>query len=283
MDVTKAHQPFLYSRFVYLGPKGTSTVLHADVLRSFSWSTNVCGCKRWYLVPPERTHLLYDCFGTELARHLHADGAGHGGGNLLAALFPGLAQARRHAVAVVQRAGETIFVPSRWFHTVENLQDTLSVNHNWINGANVRDCWRHVHAEVQLLLGSQAHDAALPTPDGNAVATTEPAGSAQVDHDVLLLWRVVSTKAKTLLDRDDPLAATPDRAGPDPTAGSDLESILFVLDGLLALLLEEGAAAPSALAATRTACETDHAAAALRTAVVTALAAARGMGAQRPR
>ena len=30
---------------MYLGPKGTSTAIHADVLRSYSWSTNVCGRK----------------------------------------------------------------------------------------------------------------------------------------------------------------------------------------------------------------------------------------------
>ena len=40
-------------KFVYLGPAGTCTRLHADVLRSYSWSSNVAGRKRWYLVPPE--------------------------------------------------------------------------------------------------------------------------------------------------------------------------------------------------------------------------------------
>ena len=29
----------------------------------------------------------------------------------------------------MQGSGEAIFVPSGWHHTVENLQDTLSVNH----------------------------------------------------------------------------------------------------------------------------------------------------------
>ena len=33
-------------RFVYLGPAGTYTALHADVLFSFSWSVNVSGVKR---------------------------------------------------------------------------------------------------------------------------------------------------------------------------------------------------------------------------------------------
>jgi hypothetical protein len=40
-------------RFVYLGPRGTSTPLHSDVLRSCSWSANVAGCKLWRLLPPQ--------------------------------------------------------------------------------------------------------------------------------------------------------------------------------------------------------------------------------------
>ena len=35
-----------------------------------------------------------------------------------------------------QEAGEAIFVPSGWHHTVHNLADTLSVNANWLNAYN---------------------------------------------------------------------------------------------------------------------------------------------------
>lgn len=47
--------------------QGTWTPLHADVLRSYSWSTNVVGRKRWLLLPPCHTHLLYDRFGQHMA------------------------------------------------------------------------------------------------------------------------------------------------------------------------------------------------------------------------
>ena len=50
--------------------QGTWTPLHADVLRSFSWSTNVAGRKRWRLLAPQHTHLLYDRFGREMAPSL---------------------------------------------------------------------------------------------------------------------------------------------------------------------------------------------------------------------
>ena len=47
--------------------QGTWTPLHADVMRSYSWSTNVAGRKRWLLLPPCHTHLLYDRFGQHMA------------------------------------------------------------------------------------------------------------------------------------------------------------------------------------------------------------------------
>lgn len=40
-------------RFTYIGPAGTFTPLHRDVYGSYSWSCNIFGRKRWWLIPPE--------------------------------------------------------------------------------------------------------------------------------------------------------------------------------------------------------------------------------------
>ncbi|KAL5146254.1 JmjC domain-containing protein 4 [Glycine soja] len=34
-------------------------------------------------------------------------------------------------------AGEIIFVPSGWYHQFHNLEDTISINHNWFNAYNL--------------------------------------------------------------------------------------------------------------------------------------------------
>lgn len=39
---------------------GTWTPLHADVLRSYSWSSNVCGRKLWHLLPADQMPMIYD-------------------------------------------------------------------------------------------------------------------------------------------------------------------------------------------------------------------------------
>ena len=144
-------------RFVYLGREGTRTNLHADVMNTYSWSTNVCGRKRWLLLAPEFTHLLYDQFAQKLAPTFHPmyynskkvsndgnDGNSNNSNNNdrqqnWEDKYPLLQFAR--PIEIIQEVGTSLFVPSGWHHTVENIDDTLSVNSNWCNGNNVAWCF----------------------------------------------------------------------------------------------------------------------------------------------
>jgi hypothetical protein len=56
---------------------------------------NVCGRKRWQLLPPRHAALLLDRFGRELAPSFDLAGAA-------AERFPNLAAARPHVIAVDQ-------------------------------------------------------------------------------------------------------------------------------------------------------------------------------------
>ena len=107
-------------RFVYLGPAGTRTYLHADVLFSHSWSVNLAGRKKWTLVPDGQRHLVSTPSTKPLVKSLSELDATEG-------LTP---------IELIQHPGELLFVPSGWYHEVENLDDCLSINHNWMNGHN---------------------------------------------------------------------------------------------------------------------------------------------------
>lgn len=77
--------------------------------------------KKWIFLPPGEELKLLDRFGNlpfsiDESALQHAD--------------------VQHFV-LYQMAGETVFVPSGWHHQVWNEQDTISVNHNWLNGCNV--------------------------------------------------------------------------------------------------------------------------------------------------
>ncbi|CAM9155846.1 unnamed protein product, partial [Choristocarpus tenellus] len=164
----KGHDDY---RFVYIGPRGTWTPLHHDVLNSYSWSANICGRKHWTLFPPEETPKLYDRHGQNLVPDIREGGARESD-------FPHLSEAVR--VEVVQEAGEAIFVPSGWHHqarsslsaAVVNLGSgergdslTLSVNTNWFNGFNIgrvskflRSELNAVHKAIEHLREDMSHD-----------------------------------------------------------------------------------------------------------------------------
>lgn len=126
-------------RFVYMGPKGTWTPLHADVFRSYSWSGNVCGRKLWHLLPSSETHLIYDRHMRSTVYNIYGD--------VSVKEFPNFHQAGW--LECTQERGQILFVPSGWYHQVTNLEDAVSINHNWFNGYNLHWVWKLLLADYK--------------------------------------------------------------------------------------------------------------------------------------
>ncbi|XP_044117793.1 2-oxoglutarate and iron-dependent oxygenase JMJD4 isoform X3 [Neovison vison] len=130
-------------RFVYMGPAGSWSPFHADIFRSFSWSANICGRKKWLFFPPGQEEALRD----------------HHGGLPYDVTSPALLDShlyprRGHcspALELTQEAGEMVFVPSGWHHQVHNLEDTISINHNWVNGCNLANMWHFLQQELRAV------------------------------------------------------------------------------------------------------------------------------------
>lgn len=110
-------------RFVYMGVKGTWSPFHVDVMTSYSWSTNVFGQKLWVLFPPGEEERFYDSL-----RNLPHD-------------ITDLKNKGKH-FEIIQNPGDAMFIPSNWHHQVWNVTDTISINHNWINGCNLHNVWK---------------------------------------------------------------------------------------------------------------------------------------------
>lgn len=115
-------------RFVYLGVKDTFTNLHLDVCGSYSWSANVCGEKRWLILPKHEEEKLKDEHGKlpfSTSEEI-------------------LNEKNVKFFDITQKANEIIFVPSGWFHQVHNSTDVFSINHNWFNGCNIMFIWENL-------------------------------------------------------------------------------------------------------------------------------------------
>ncbi|XP_035958621.1 2-oxoglutarate and iron-dependent oxygenase JMJD4 isoform X13 [Halichoerus grypus] len=118
-------------RFIYMGPAGTC------------WSVNICGRKKWFFFPPGQEEALRDCHGA-LPYDVTSPAL------LDSRLYP----MRKHCsppLELTQEAGEMVFVPSGWHHQVHNLEDTISINHNWVNGCNLASMWHFLQQELRAV------------------------------------------------------------------------------------------------------------------------------------
>lgn len=104
------------------------TPFHRDVFGSYSWSSNVIGRKHWLMLPPgEEIKLLNELGKLPFEIDLEL-----------------LKSKDVKYFEIVQEPGETIFVPTQWYHQVKNLEDTVSINHNWFNGCNIETIVRNL-------------------------------------------------------------------------------------------------------------------------------------------
>ncbi|KAG7530480.1 hypothetical protein FFLO_05021 [Filobasidium floriforme] len=127
-------------RFTYMGPKGTFTPLHRDVYGSYSWSSNIIGRKRWWLIPPAIKHRF----------HKHAGPHGPGEAEMLFDLRELSDPEALNGVMIIEQApGETIHVPSGWYHQVENLEFCISINHNYANSHIIRNIYDNLLASLR--------------------------------------------------------------------------------------------------------------------------------------
>ncbi len=129
--LSKKERPFY--RWLVFGPERSGSCFHTDPYNTSAWNALVSGSKRWIMYPPGWTppgvsrrgsdydspvpvKWFLDCYEENL---------------------PG-------AVECTQNAGEVIWVPSRWWHQVLNVTETIAVTQNLCNSSNWHNVWPEV-------------------------------------------------------------------------------------------------------------------------------------------
>ena len=151
-------------RWVLIGTKGSGTPLHVDPVYTSAWVTLMEGMKRWVMIKPQGRAKSNSSFGgltpakpKECASNLSA-------WEFFAQYHPTLASSKQQcwshedAVEILQRPGETVFVPAGWRHCVVNLTDTVAVTHNYAADATFEKTWQDV-AEREPRFASKWYDA----------------------------------------------------------------------------------------------------------------------------
>eukprot|EP00536_Pseudo-nitzschia_multiseries_P016402 jgi/Psemu1/263629/estExt_Genewise1Plus.C_11020006 len=108
-------------RWILIGPPRSGTGLHIDPLGTHAWVTLIEGAKRWVLFP----------YGTDKST------IGMQDPQIPSALWFSSEWYRRSmelnpgAIEILQRPGETVYVPAGWPHLVLNLEFSTAVTHNY--------------------------------------------------------------------------------------------------------------------------------------------------------
>ncbi|KAL0096757.1 hypothetical protein J3Q64DRAFT_1709287 [Phycomyces blakesleeanus] len=136
-------------RWLVMGGARSGTGIHIDPLGTSAWNALLKGHKRWCLFPPGTPKKIIDppmkpydhegvsWFSTVFPKFKVRDGPEDDNRTL---------GERLGMVEVLQRPGETIFVPGGWPHVVMNLDTTIAVTQNFCSPTNldyVYLCTRH--------------------------------------------------------------------------------------------------------------------------------------------
>ncbi|XP_004237935.2 lysine-specific demethylase JMJ21 [Solanum lycopersicum] len=120
-------------RWLIMGPERSGASWHVDPSLTSAWNTLLYGRKRWALYPPGRVPLGVTVHVNEEDGDVNIDSPSSLQWWL--DFYPLLAEEDK-PIECTQLPGETIFVPSGWWHCVLNLETTVAVTQNFVNSKN---------------------------------------------------------------------------------------------------------------------------------------------------
>ncbi|KAJ7965736.1 F-box protein family [Quillaja saponaria] len=120
-------------RWLIIGPERSGASWHVDPALTSAWNTLLCGRKRWALYPPGKVPLGVTVHVNEEDGDVNIETPSSLQWWL--DFYPLLADEDK-PIECTQLPGETIYVPSGWWHCVLNLETTIAVTQNFVNSNN---------------------------------------------------------------------------------------------------------------------------------------------------
>ena len=109
-------------RWFLVGPERSGSSLHKDPLGTSAWNTSLQGHKLWIFVPPKTPKALAK--GEKYRKKGEDNEAIH----FYSRVLPRMKKDQAFVgMQVLQRPGDTMFVPGGWWHAVLNLDNTIAV------------------------------------------------------------------------------------------------------------------------------------------------------------
>jgi hypothetical protein len=121
-------------QWLIVGPKRSGSTFHKDPNATSAWNAVITGAKKWVMYPPnqqppgvfvseDEADVITPVSIMEWFLNWYES--------------PDPDTARKSGIKeCVVHPGEMIFVPSRWWHTVLNLEDSIALTHNFVSQSN---------------------------------------------------------------------------------------------------------------------------------------------------
>jgi len=123
-----------------VGPRRSGSYIHYDPFGMSAWNTCLEGNKRWILLEPGVDKNIAN--GEEYRSQGDLDN--FDAINHILKIYPKLKEAGlvKKKYEFIQKRGDTIFLPSRWWHVVLNVDDTIAITQNFTNEGNFERVWK---------------------------------------------------------------------------------------------------------------------------------------------